>query len=55
MNIDEIKELVKTKDYDFLRTNEHLKGRIILLGLGGSYMHMEQIQKHLTLIYVDVH
>ena len=39
MNIDEIKELIKTKDYDFLRTNEHLKDRIILLGLSGSYAY----------------
>jgi predicted nucleotidyltransferase len=39
MKIDEIKELIKTKEYDFLRTNEHLKDRIILLGLGGSYAY----------------
>lgn len=27
------------KEYDFLRTNEHLGSNIILLGLGGSYAY----------------
>lgn len=39
MKIDEIKELIKTKEYDFLRTNEHLKDKVILLGLGGSHAY----------------
>ena len=30
-------ELLQTKDYDFLRTNPRLSGRIMLLGLSGSY------------------
>ena len=31
--------LMKTKEYDFLRTNERLGDRIMLLGLGGSYSY----------------
>ena len=38
MNIEEIKSLTKTKEYDFLRS-EPLAGNIILLGLGGSYAY----------------
>ena len=32
-------ELLKTSEYDFLRTNKHLGDRIMLLGLGGSYAY----------------
>ncbi|MBQ8940258.1 MAG: nucleotidyltransferase domain-containing protein [Firmicutes bacterium] len=32
-------ELLKNKEYDFLRTNEHLGERIIMLGLAGSYAY----------------
>jgi len=32
-------ELIKSKEYDFLRTNEHLKDKVILLGLGGSWAY----------------
>lgn len=32
-------ELLKTDDYDFIRTNERLGDRIMLLGLGGSYAY----------------
>ncbi len=39
MTINEIKKLIKTDTYSFLRTNEHLKNNIILLGLGGSYAY----------------
>ena len=39
MNITEIKDKLKSKEYDFLRTNEHLGKNIILLGLGGSYAY----------------
>lgn len=39
MNITEIKNKLKTKEYDFLKTNEHLGENIILLGLGGSYAY----------------
>ena len=31
--------LMMTKEYDFLRTNERLGDRIMLLGLGGSYSY----------------
>ena len=31
--------LMKTEPYDFLRTNERLGSRIMLLGLGGSYAY----------------
>lgn len=39
MNIQEIKNTLKTKDYDFLRTNKNLGNNIIILTLGGSYAY----------------
>lgn len=39
MTIDDIKNLIETEPYDFLRTNPHLGENIILLGLGGSYAY----------------
>ena len=39
MSIKQIKELLATTDYDFLRENEHLGNKIILLTLGGSYAY----------------
>ena len=39
MTIEEIKELVNGPEYSFLRENEHLKGRIIFLTLGGSHAY----------------
>ena len=39
MNIEQIKETVKSSDYDFLRDNPHLGNNIILLGLGGSHAY----------------
>ena len=33
----DFKALVQTTEYDFLRTDQHLGDRIILLGVGGSY------------------
>lgn len=39
MTIDEIKKMVETEPYNFLRTNPHLGKNIILLGLGGSYAY----------------
>lgn len=39
MTIEQIKEMVSGSDYDFLRTNEHLRNRIIFLTLGGSYSY----------------
>ena len=35
----DFKALMNTSEYDFLRTNEHLGNRIMLLGLGGSYAY----------------
>ena len=35
--MDKIKQLLKTEEYDFLRTDPHLGNKIILLTLGGSW------------------
>ena len=35
----DFKKLIHSTEYDFLRTNPRLGGRIILLGLGGSYAY----------------
>ena len=35
----DFKVLMKTTEYDFLRTNERLGNSIMLLGLGGSYAY----------------
>ena len=37
-------DIIKQKEYDFLRTNEHLGNNIILLGLGGSYAYGTNIE-----------
>ena len=40
MTIDEIRNKVLfSKEYDFLKTNEHLGNNVILIGLGGSYAY----------------
>lgn len=39
MNLQTIKESLKTPEYNFLRDNLHLGNNIILLGLGGSYAY----------------
>lgn len=39
MTIEQIREKVASSEYDFLRTNEHLGGNIILLTLGGSHAY----------------
>lgn len=44
MNIMEIKELLQQKEYEFLLTNEHLKDKIILLTLGGSYAYGTNVE-----------
>ena len=44
MTIQEIKDLVSGSSYDFLRTNEHLKNRIIFLTLGGSYAYGTNVE-----------
>lgn len=40
----DFKQLLQTKEYDFLRTNEHLGNNIILLGLGGSHAYGTNIE-----------
>ena len=44
MTVEQIKNLLKTEDYDFLRTNEHLGDNIILLGLGGSHAYGTNVE-----------
>ena len=44
MTIEEIKEMVAGNSYDFLRTNEHLKDRIVFLTLGGSYSYGTNVE-----------
>lgn len=39
MNLDQIKNLVSSEQYEFLRSDEHLGKNIILLGLGGSHAY----------------
>lgn len=39
MNLEQIMEKLDTKEYDFLKTEEHLNNHIILLTLGGSYAY----------------
>ena len=40
----DFKELLKTTEYDFLRTNPHLGNNIILLGLGGSHAYGTNVE-----------
>ena len=42
--MEKIKQLLKTEDYDFLRTDEHLGKNIILLTLGGSWAYGTNIE-----------
>lgn len=44
MTLEEIRDLLGSESYDFLRTNEHLKQRIIFLTLGGSYAYGTNIE-----------
>lgn len=44
MNIQEIKDLVNGPQYDFLRTDPHLKDRLLFLTLGGSYSYGTNIE-----------
>ena len=44
MNIEQIKEKLKSEEYDFLRTDSHLGNNIILLGLGGSHAYGTNIE-----------
>lgn len=44
MNINEIKSVIASQKYDFLRTNPHLGKNLILLGLGGSHAYGTNIE-----------
>lgn len=44
MTIDEIKSLIQTPEYDFLKRNEHLGSNIILLTLGGSHAYGTNVE-----------
>jgi predicted nucleotidyltransferase len=44
MTTNEIKELLKTPEYDFLETNPHLGNNIILLGVGGSHAYGTNVE-----------
>lgn len=44
MTIEQIKEMIGGKEYDFLRTNPHLKNRMMFLTLGGSYAYGTNIE-----------
>lgn len=39
MNLSEIKDRLKSENYDFLRKNKNLGDNVILIGLGGSYAY----------------
>lgn len=44
MTINQIDEMVCSSQYDFLRSNPHLKDRIIFLTLGGSYSYGTNVE-----------
>lgn len=44
MTIEQIKQLVQSSDYDFLRTDPHLGNRIIFLTLGGSHAYGTNVE-----------
>jgi predicted nucleotidyltransferase len=44
MTINEIKEMLKKPEYDFLKTNEHLGNKVILLTLGGSHAYGTNVE-----------
>lgn len=44
MTIQQIREMISSEAYDFLRTNEHLGNRIIFLTLGGSYSYGTNVE-----------
>lgn len=44
MTIEQIKQLVNGPDYDFLRTDPHLKDRIMFLTLGGSHAYGTNVE-----------
>lgn len=47
MTIEQIKEKLKSEEYDFLRKDKNLGNNIIILTLGGAVMHTALIIIHL--------
>lgn len=45
MTLEQIKNKLKTEEYDFLRTDKNLGRNIILLTLGGSYAYGMDTEK----------
>lgn len=39
MTLEQIKEIIQSEDYKFLKDNEHLGKNIIMIGLGGSHAY----------------
>ena len=44
MDLKQIKDTVASDRYSFLKENEHLGNRIILLGLGGSHAYGTNVE-----------
>lgn len=44
MTIEQIREMLQSPEYEFLRSNEHLKDKIIFLTLGGSYSYGTNVE-----------
>lgn len=44
MNLQQIKSMVQSEEYAFLKYNEYLGNRIIMLGLGGSHAYGTNIE-----------
>lgn len=44
MTIEDINKLIASEEYDFLRTNPHLKDKIVFLTLGGSHAYDTNIE-----------
>lgn len=44
MDLQQIKSLVKSDEYVFLKDNAHLGDRIIMLGLGGSHAYGTNVE-----------
>ena len=44
MTVNQIKDKLKTSEYDFLRTNEHLGKNVIMLTLGGSHAYGTNVE-----------
>lgn len=44
MNLLQIKDLIASDEYEFLRSNEHLGDKVIMIGLGGSHAYGNNIE-----------